>query len=99
MALWRSGDYFALAMNYSAVANHVVNLTVRVYSLVPVSCLNEHKNKNCISAPQFSGLFGVAERGEAQTSPDRRAALAEQCTRHGMARSMATGDKEELWPL
>ena len=55
-ALWRSGDYFALAMNYSAVANHVVNLTVRVYSLVPVSCLNEHKNKNCISA---------------RTSPDR----------------------------
>ena len=58
MALWRSGDYFALAMNYSAVANHVVNQSVRVYSLVPVSCLNKHKNKNCISAPQISGLFG-----------------------------------------
>jgi hypothetical protein len=62
-ALWRSGDYFALAMNYSAVANHVVNQSVRVYSLVPVSCLNKHKNKNCISAPQISGLFGVSERG------------------------------------
>ena len=37
-------------MNDSAVANHVVNPTVRVYSHVPVSSLNKHKNKNCISA-------------------------------------------------
>jgi hypothetical protein len=28
----------------------IVNLTVRVYSHVPVSSLNKHKNKNCISA-------------------------------------------------
>ena len=57
-ALWRSGVYFALATNYSAVANHVVNLTVHVYSYVPVTSLNKHKNKNCISGPQIFGLFG-----------------------------------------
>ena len=44
----RRGDPFALAMNYSAVANHVVNLNLRVYSHVPVSFPDKHKNKNCI---------------------------------------------------
>ena len=62
-ALWRSGDYFALAMNYSAVANHVVNLTVRVYSHIPVSSLNKHKNKNCISAHRSPDCSVIRERG------------------------------------
>jgi hypothetical protein len=32
---------FRIPMNYPAVANHVVNLTVRVYSHVPVSSLKQ----------------------------------------------------------
>ena len=33
--------YFALAQNYSAVANHVMDLTVHVNSHVPVSALKQ----------------------------------------------------------
>ena len=47
MAKW---DYFSLAMNYSVVVNHAVNLTVHVYSHVPVSSLNGHKYENCRAA-------------------------------------------------
>jgi len=35
----RSGDYFALAMNYPAVANHAVNRAVHVYCHLSVSSL------------------------------------------------------------
>jgi hypothetical protein len=58
----RSGDYFALAMNYSAVANHTVNLTVHVYNQVPVSSLNEHKNKNCNSPAHQTAWRGPCDR-------------------------------------
>jgi len=56
-------DYFALAMNYSAVANHAVNRPVRVYSHVSVSSLNEHKNKNCSSARRSPDCSVIRERG------------------------------------
>jgi hypothetical protein len=49
-ALWRSGDYFALAMNYSAVANHSVNQTVHVESHAPACLSMKQKYKNCMSA-------------------------------------------------
>ena len=36
-----------ITMNYSAVTSHAVNLTVHVYSHVPVSSLNGNKYENC----------------------------------------------------
>ena len=50
-------DYFALAMNYSAVANHAVNRPVHVYSHVPVSSLNEAEEQE-LHVGCDSGMFG-----------------------------------------
>jgi hypothetical protein len=50
--------FFALAMNYSAVANHSVNQTVHVESHASVCLSMKQKNKNCMSAatPECSAM-------------------------------------------
>ena len=73
-ARWPSGDYFALVMNYSAVAKHAVNLTVHVYSHVPVSLLNDHENRNCKPARRPPDCSVIEERLDADIArtPRRR---------------------------
>jgi len=40
-ARWRRADYFSLAMNYSAIANHAVNLMFTATATFPPSSVTK----------------------------------------------------------
>jgi len=68
------GDYFGLAMNYSAVANRAVNQVLPGDSHAPPCLSVIQKNKNCISAAVLTSVRPSEGCDERQAPRERRTA-------------------------